>query len=183
MDIKPKAGETELKLEQILDEFDKFFGDYKNEIFASFVFLEIKQEPHEKFQEFYTRLKLAAEDCNYNKPERMLRDKTVRGINDKPLQERLLRETSRKPKTLQEIVSECKSAELSKDQSKAMNALDRQREVNAVKKEKERRFAEKETPKFRSLNAKNHIYVCKKCNLSHSCGKWLLMEQHVRIVV
>ncbi|GBM65060.1 hypothetical protein AVEN_86713-1 [Araneus ventricosus] len=25
LDIKPKAGETELKLEQILDEFDKFF--------------------------------------------------------------------------------------------------------------------------------------------------------------
>ncbi|GBL91881.1 hypothetical protein AVEN_130777-1 [Araneus ventricosus] len=85
----------------------------------------------------------------------MLRDKIVQGINDKLLQERLLRETSRKPKTLQEIVSECKSAELSKDQSKAMNALDRHPEVNAVKKEKERSFAEKETPKFRSFNAKN----------------------------
>ncbi|GBL95994.1 hypothetical protein AVEN_199960-1 [Araneus ventricosus] len=58
--IKPKAGEAELKLEQILDGFDKFFGDYKNEILASFVFLEIKQKPHEKFQEFYTRLKLGA---------------------------------------------------------------------------------------------------------------------------
>ncbi|GBM65059.1 hypothetical protein AVEN_86712-1 [Araneus ventricosus] len=78
----------------------------------------------------------------------MLRDKIVQGINYKPLQERSLRETSRKPKTLQEIVSECKYAELSKDQSKAMNVLDQQREVNAVKKEK-RRFAEKETPKFR----------------------------------
>ncbi|GBL83198.1 hypothetical protein AVEN_165396-2-1, partial [Araneus ventricosus] len=104
LDIKPKAGETELKLVQILDEFDKFFGDYENEIFASFVFLEIKQKPHEKFQEFYTRLKLAAEDCNYDNPERMLRNKIVQGINDKPLQERLLRETSRKPKTIQEIV-------------------------------------------------------------------------------
>ncbi|GBL75327.1 Uncharacterized protein K02A2.6, partial [Araneus ventricosus] len=147
LDIKPKEGE----------------------IFDSFVFLEIKQKPHEKFQEFYTRLKLAAEDCNYDKPERMLRDKIVQGINDKPLQERLLRETSRKPKSLQEIVSECKSAELSKDQSKAMNVLDRQREVNAVK--KERRSAEKETPKFRSFNGQNQIYLCKKCNLSHSYGR------------
>ncbi|GBM73583.1 hypothetical protein AVEN_140218-1 [Araneus ventricosus] len=72
----------------------------------------------------------------------MLWDKIEQGINDNPLQERLLRETSRKLKTLQEIASDCKSAELSKDQPKAMN-LDRQREVNAVKKEKERRFAEK----------------------------------------
>ncbi|GBM70291.1 hypothetical protein AVEN_198632-1 [Araneus ventricosus] len=134
----------------------------------------MKQKPHEKFQEFYTRLKLAAEDCNYDKPERMLRDKIEQGINDNPLQERLLRETSRKPKTLQEIVSECKSAELSKDQSKVMNALDRHREVNAVKKEKERRLLEKEekeTHKFGSFNANNQIYLCKKCNLGHSYGK------------
>ncbi|GBN07693.1 hypothetical protein AVEN_249460-1 [Araneus ventricosus] len=124
LDIKPKTGETKLKLEQIIDEFDKFFGDYKKEIFASFVLLEIKQKPHEKFQEFYTRLKLVAEDCNYDKPERMLRHKIVQGISDKPLQERLLWETSRKPKTLQDIVIECKSAELSKDQSKAMNTID-----------------------------------------------------------
>ncbi|GBO18029.1 hypothetical protein AVEN_243956-2-1, partial [Araneus ventricosus] len=96
LNIKPKAGETELKLEQIIDEFDKFFGDYKNEIFASFVLLEIKQKPYEKFQEFYTRLKLVAEDCNYDKPERMLRDKIVQGISDKPLQERLLWETEEK---------------------------------------------------------------------------------------
>ncbi|GBN87056.1 hypothetical protein AVEN_38138-1 [Araneus ventricosus] len=27
LDIKPKAGETELKLEQIPDEFDKVFGE------------------------------------------------------------------------------------------------------------------------------------------------------------
>ncbi|GBN66030.1 hypothetical protein AVEN_82066-1 [Araneus ventricosus] len=128
---------------------------------------DIKQKPHAKFQELYTRLKLAAEGCNYDKPGRMLRDKIVQGINDKPLQERLLRETLRMTKTLQEIVSECRSSELSKDQSKAMN--DRQREVHPVK--KERRFAEKETPKFRSLNAKNQIYVFKKCNLSHSYGK------------
>ncbi|GBL84868.1 hypothetical protein AVEN_58449-1 [Araneus ventricosus] len=47
----------------------------------------------------------------------------------------------------------------------------RSREVSALKKEKQRRFAEKETSKFRTLNAKNHIYVCKKCNLSHSYGK------------
>ncbi|GBL95993.1 hypothetical protein AVEN_199959-1 [Araneus ventricosus] len=94
----------------------------------------------------------------------MLRDKMVQGINDKPIQERLLLETSRKPKTLQEIVSECKSAELSKDQSKTMNSLDRHPEVNAMKKEKE-------TPKFRRFKAKNHINLCKKFNLSHSHGK------------
>ncbi|GBM21089.1 Uncharacterized protein K02A2.6 [Araneus ventricosus] len=66
---------------------------------------KIKQKQHEEFQELYTRLKLAAEDCNYDKPERILRDNIVQGINDKPLQERLLRETSRKQKTLQEIVN------------------------------------------------------------------------------
>ncbi|GBN08932.1 hypothetical protein AVEN_132133-1 [Araneus ventricosus] len=108
-----------------------------------------------------------AEDFNYDKPERTLRDKIVRGINDKPLQERLLREKTENASRNRES----KSAELSKDQSKAMNALDRHREVNVMKKEKERRFAEKETSKFLSFNAKNQIYLCKTCNLSHSYGK------------
>ncbi|GFQ86278.1 hypothetical protein TNCT_315501, partial [Trichonephila clavata] len=41
----------------------------------------------------------------------MLHDKIIQGLLDKALQERLTRETSKKAKTLQEVVSECKAAE------------------------------------------------------------------------
>ncbi|GFS51076.1 ankyrin repeat and LEM domain-containing protein 2 [Trichonephila inaurata madagascariensis] len=41
----------------------------------------------------------------------MLRDKLIQGLLDKALQERLIRETSKKARALQEVVSECKTAE------------------------------------------------------------------------
>lgn len=121
-DLAPEAEVEEVSLKQILDEFDKYFVDYQNEIYASFKFLEIKQEKGEKFSDFYSRLRCAVVECNYGQlMERMLRDKIIQGILDKPLQERLIRETSKKAKTLQEVVSECKTAEHSKAQASEMN--------------------------------------------------------------
>ncbi|GFQ97059.1 reverse transcriptase domain-containing protein [Trichonephila clavata] len=76
------------------------------------MFLEIKQEQGEKFTDYYSRLRNAVVECNYGESQdRMLRDKIIQGLLDKPLQERLIRETSKKSKTLQEVVSECKAAE------------------------------------------------------------------------
>lgn len=122
MSLKPSPPEKEITLDQILTEFDRQFEDYQNEIYASFLFLEIKQKQGEKFQEFFCRLKLAVEDCNYGtNSDRMLRDKIIHGLQDKPLQERLLRETSRRPKTLHDIVTECRAAEQSRSQALAMN--------------------------------------------------------------
>ena len=86
---------TDVTLEQIIAEFDRQYDDYQNEIYASFLFLENKQKQGETFQDFYSRLKSSVEDCKYNDPDRLLRDKIVQDITDKPLQERLLRETSR----------------------------------------------------------------------------------------
>lgn len=61
----------------------------------------------------------------------MLRDKIIEGLLDKALQERLMRDTSRKPKTLQEIVGEYKIAELSKVQ--AMEMSENKLSIGAVK--------------------------------------------------
>ncbi|GFX36300.1 reverse transcriptase domain-containing protein [Trichonephila clavipes] len=106
----------------MLQEFDKYFLDYQNEICASFKFLEIKQEQGEKLTDYYSRLHNAVVECNYGKlQDRMLRDKLIQGLLDKALQERLIRETSKKAKTLQEVVSECKTAENSKVQASVMN--------------------------------------------------------------
>lgn len=64
-DLAPEAEVEEVSLKQILDEFDKYFVDYQNEIYASFKFLEIKQEKGEKFSDFYSRLRCAVVECNY----------------------------------------------------------------------------------------------------------------------
>ncbi|GFS59853.1 uncharacterized protein K02A2.6 [Trichonephila inaurata madagascariensis] len=53
----------------------------------------------------------------------MLRDKLIQGLLDKALQERLIRETSKKARALQEVVSECKTAENSKLSQTSVNYL------------------------------------------------------------
>ncbi|GFR22748.1 reverse transcriptase domain-containing protein [Trichonephila clavata] len=121
-DLKPNDVCEGVTLQQVLQEFDKYFLDYQNEIFASFMFLEIKQEHGEKFTDYYSRLRNVVVECNYGESQdRMLRDKIIQGLLDKALQERLIRETSKKSKTLQEVVSECKAAENSKVQASVMN--------------------------------------------------------------
>ncbi|GFV95495.1 reverse transcriptase domain-containing protein [Trichonephila clavipes] len=102
-------------LKQVLQEFDKHFLDYQNEIFASFQFLEIKQEQGEKFTDYYSRLRNAVVECNYGESQdRMLRDKLIQELLDKALKESLIRETSKKARALQKVVSECKTAQKSK---------------------------------------------------------------------
>ncbi|GFY46025.1 reverse transcriptase domain-containing protein [Trichonephila inaurata madagascariensis] len=94
-------------------------------------FLEIKQEQGEKFTNYYSRLRNAVVECNYGESQDyMLRDKLIQGLLDKALQERLITETSKKARALQEVVSECKTAENSKVQASVMNE---KLTVNALK--------------------------------------------------
>ncbi|GFX89474.1 reverse transcriptase domain-containing protein [Trichonephila clavipes] len=133
-DLKPNDDCEGVILQQVLQEFDKYFLDYQNEMFASFKFLEIKQEQGEKFTNYYSRLRNAVVECNYGESQdRMLRDKLIQGLLDKALQERLIRVTSKKARALQEVVSECKTAENSKIQASVMNE---KFTVNALKNSK-----------------------------------------------
>ncbi|GFY47364.1 reverse transcriptase domain-containing protein [Trichonephila inaurata madagascariensis] len=110
--LKSNNGCEGVTLHQVLQEFNKYFLDYQNEVFASFKFLEIKQEQGEKFTDYYSRLRNAVVECNYGESQdQMVRDKLIQGLLDKALQERLIRETSKKARALHEVVSECKTAE------------------------------------------------------------------------
>ncbi|GFT61225.1 reverse transcriptase domain-containing protein [Trichonephila clavipes] len=97
------------------------------------------------------------EECNYGESQdRMLRDKLIQELLDKALQERLIRETSKKARALQEVVSECKTAENSKVQALVMNE---KLTVNALKNFKNYR-------KQCIKNQKNE-FNCKQCGKKH----------------
>ncbi|GFR03747.1 retrovirus-related Pol polyprotein from transposon 17.6 [Trichonephila clavata] len=124
-------------------------------------FLEIKQEQGEKFTDYYSRLRNAVDECNYGESQdRMLRDKIIQGLLDKVLQERLIRETSKKAKTLQEVVSECKAAENSKVQASVMNE---KLSVNALK-----NFRKDQN---QSMNNQKNEVNCKQCGKIHEKKK------------
>lgn len=165
-DLKPAVGTEQVSLQQILEEFDKYFLDYQNEVYASFKFLEIKQERGETFSNFYSRLRSAVVECSYGtSQDRMLRDKIIHGLLDKPLQERLLRETSKKDKTLLDLISECKAAEHSKAQVTEMND---NRNVNSITKPKHR----PKTVPFSQVNSSRDLKKsCRCCGLLHESRK------------
>ncbi|GFR02550.1 reverse transcriptase domain-containing protein [Trichonephila clavata] len=159
-DLKPNDGCEGVTLQEVLQEFNKYFLEYQNKIFASFKFLEIKQEQGEKFTDYYSRLRNAVVECNYGESQdRMLHDKIIQGLLDKALQERLIRETSKKAKTLQEVVSECKAAENSKVQASVMN----EKLLNSLKNFKSYRNQSKN-------NQKNEVN-CKQCGEIHEKKK------------
>ncbi|GFY52356.1 reverse transcriptase domain-containing protein [Trichonephila inaurata madagascariensis] len=160
-DLKPNDGCEGVTLQQGLQEFDKYFLDYQNEVFASFKFLEIKQEQGEKFTDCYSRLRNAVVECNYGESQdHMLRDKLIQGLLDKALQERLIRETSKKARALQEVASECKTAENSKVQASVMNE---KLTVKALKNFKNYRK--------QSINNQKNEFNCKQCGKKHEKKK------------
>ncbi|GFX67720.1 transposable element Tcb2 transposase [Trichonephila clavipes] len=105
----------------LTEEWDKLPQQLLDNVVQS-MFLEIKQEQGKKFTDYYTRLHNAVVECNYGESQdRMLRDKLIQGLLDKALQERLIRETSKKARALQKVVSECKTAQKSNVQASVMN--------------------------------------------------------------
>ncbi|GFY61793.1 hypothetical protein TNIN_90571 [Trichonephila inaurata madagascariensis] len=78
-------------------------------------------------------LRNAVVECNYGESkDRMFRDKLIQGLLDKALQERLIRKTSKKAKALQEVVSECKTAERENSKVQAL-FMNEKLTVNALK--------------------------------------------------
>ncbi|GFV78352.1 reverse transcriptase domain-containing protein [Trichonephila clavipes] len=92
--------------------------------------------------------------------DRLLQDKLIQGLLDKALQERLIRETSKKARALQEVVSECKTAENSKVQASVMNE---KFTVNALKNFKNYRK--------QSINNQKIEFNCKQCGKKHEKKK------------
>lgn len=112
------------KYDVIIQEIEKYVNPKCNEVFERYKFNERKQEAGEKFDNFYTSLRQLIPSCNYTLTsqeaieDQILRDRIVQGINDKSLQESLLRIENL---TLDKAANVCRAAEISRSQVKEMN--------------------------------------------------------------
>ncbi|GFV44932.1 reverse transcriptase domain-containing protein [Trichonephila clavipes] len=157
-DLKPNDGCEGITLQQVHQEFNKYFLDYpKMKFLLLFKFLEIKQEQGEKN---YFRLCNDVVECNCGKSQDRMLHKIIQGLLDKALQEKLIRETSKNAKTQQEVVNECKAAENSKVQASVMNE---KLSVNALKNLKKNQNQCKN-------NQKNEVN-CEQCGKIHGKKK------------
>ncbi|GFY45798.1 retrovirus-related Pol polyprotein from transposon 17.6 [Trichonephila inaurata madagascariensis] len=101
----------------------------------------------------------------------MLLDKLIQGLLDKTLQERLIRETSKNARALQEVVSECKTADNSKVQASVMNE---KLTVNTLKYFKNYRK--------QSINNQKNEFNCKQCGKNMKRRNVRHSELNVEIV-
>lgn len=171
------------KLEDVLTIFDDYFKPKQNEVINSYNLNKRNQEDGESFDTYYAAIRKLAENCNFGEQKnRMIRDKIVIGVRDQRVQQKLLEV---KDLTLERTVDICRSAELSREFVKTLNAP----EVHAAQWErpaqqgqqtnKAKYYANKhnnnkngQVPSSSDRNNNGvhynkEFYNCKKCNKEH----------------
>lgn len=79
-------------LTRVLQCFEEYCVSKKNIVYETFKFSNRIQQEGEKFGSFLTEIKKLNQTCEFGTMiDRMVRDRIVLGINDKVLQEKLLR--------------------------------------------------------------------------------------------
>lgn len=102
---------------------DAYVNSKYNEVFERYKFNERRQLDGESFENYYTCLRQLISNCDYdtsNEPleDQLLRDRIVQGVQEKSLQESLLRMEAF---TLDKVAKICRANELSRLQVQEMN--------------------------------------------------------------
>lgn len=136
-------------VEIILNKFEEYCSPKKNEAMTFYKFFTRNQQPDEAFDSFITSLKELVKQCDFKSDEdRILKSRVVLGIQNKDVQERLLREDLSLEKTLQY----CRAVEAAEQNRKE---LEQSIEANKVWNIKEDKTKSKGTY-YSSSNNKNN---------------------------
>ncbi|UYV63288.1 K02A2.6-like [Cordylochernes scorpioides] len=125
--------------------------------------LAATQKDGESIDSFITELKGLSTSCEFeSQKDSLIRDRIVYGIQDKALQERLLREPNL---TLLKAIEMCKTDEISKQQIKIMQNNQNICQI--------RKYEKKHSPKQNQESEKE--FKCQRCGKSHRakyCPAW-----------
>ncbi|UYV79424.1 hypothetical protein LAZ67_17002555, partial [Cordylochernes scorpioides] len=157
-----KEDEAE-NFDLVINKFDDFCEPKKNVIFERFKFFSATQKDDESIDSFITELKGLSTSCEFeSQKDSSFRDRIVYGIQDKALQERLLREPNL---TLLKAIEMCKTDEISKQQIKIMQNSQNICQI--------RKYEKKHSPKQNQESEKE--FKCQRCGKSHrakNCPAW-----------
>ncbi|UYV61543.1 K02A2.6-like [Cordylochernes scorpioides] len=157
-----KEDEAE-NFDLVINKFDDFCEPKKNVIFERFKFFSATQKDGESIDSFITELKGLSSSCEFeSQKDSLIRDRIVYGIQDKALQERLLREPNL---TLLKAIEMCKTNEISKQQIKIMQNNQNICQI--------RKYEKKHSPKQNQESEKE--FKCQRCGKSHrakNCPAW-----------
>lgn len=88
---KDISADDEKKLQTYYSKFQKYVQPKLNPIFARYKFYHEIQGT-DTFDAFLTRLRIRVRDCKFDKPDEMIRDRIVFGINTQRIREKLINE-------------------------------------------------------------------------------------------
>lgn len=106
--------------EKVIKAFEDYTTPQTNIVMERFKFNSRSQHSGEPFESFVTDLRKLIKSCDFgNQMDSLLRDRIILGIEDKALQERILRETD---PNLDKILKVCRATELGKTQAAELQA-------------------------------------------------------------
>ncbi|UYV72214.1 K02A2.6-like [Cordylochernes scorpioides] len=107
---------TNPTITEILEKFDNHFKLFKNVIYRRYIFFSEVQEKNQSFDDFVTKVKNKAVDCDFGDlTESLIRDRIVLGVLDKNLTERYLQDPDL---TLSKAIALGRAAESTRTQLK-----------------------------------------------------------------
>lgn len=151
-----KIPDKDVKVDDVLEAFDKHFNPTQSETVQRYKFLTRMQAHNETFESFLSSLQTLAATCNLGDlKSSLIRDRIICGINNDTLRGRLLRENKL---SLDDCLKHCRTHEMTKQRSAEFNSLLKgDQEVHALRKTFQRQRPQ-ETRK------------CKFCGESHKFG-------------
>ena len=105
-----------------------YFEPKKNLTFETFSFRELKQGESESVGQFVTRLRVAADRCDFREKEREIKDQVVFRCKS----DRLRRKALREDLTLTQLLEAARAMEMSEKQAKAMEGTETEYKVDKV---------------------------------------------------
>ena len=163
----------------LFTQFRKHTEPQKNTLFSRYIFQTRRQKDDESFVAFATDLRNLAKECSYDKPEEMVRDRIVAGINNEDVREKLLTEgdSLTMTKAIQIATThETTQAQLKSMAGSSMTSKHQQAEVDAIKKKTYRQNKDRETFTCKNCGGKHEKRQCpafgKKCNFCHKLNHY-----------
>ena len=152
--------EDKVKIDKVLEQFEKFCEPRKNTIYERYLFFSRGQESGESIDKYATVLRNMADNCEFQDlKDSLIRDRIVLGVSDNHVRERLLRVPDL---TLEKALEISRAAEATQSQLKQMQNI---QEVNELRSKNERTPNEKFEGKTPAYGGE-HI-DCKFCGRRH----------------
>ena len=87
-----KEGDDNKDIKTVLEKFSNFCLGTTHEVYESFRFYSRNQSKEESIDVYVAALRKLSKTCNFQEPDRMIRDRIVMGVVDDATREKLLQE-------------------------------------------------------------------------------------------